>query len=90
MKAVAATFILILLLAPGVLAQATALTWEPELQLKIKLVGTPRVSPDGKRVVYTVSESLTGQDKSEFVSQIWMATISTKQNLQLTFGDKTS
>jgi dipeptidyl aminopeptidase/acylaminoacyl peptidase len=33
---------------------------------------------------------LTTADKSEFVSQIWMATIATKQNLQLTFGDKTS
>lgn len=90
MKAVAATFFLILLLASSVLAQTNATTWDPELHLKVKLVGAPRVSPDGKRVVYTVSESLTAPDKSEFVSQIWMATIATKQNLQLTFGDKTS
>jgi dipeptidyl aminopeptidase/acylaminoacyl peptidase len=90
MKAITATFILILLLAASGLAQTSPATWEPELQLKLKQVGTPRVSPDGKRVLYTVSESLTTADKSEFVSQIWMATIATKQNLQLTFGDKTS
>ena len=90
MKAITATFILILLLAASGLAQTSPATWEPELHLKLKQVGTPRVSPDGKRVLYTVSDSLTTPDKSEFVSQIWMATIATKQNLQLTFGDKTS
>jgi dipeptidyl aminopeptidase/acylaminoacyl peptidase len=71
-------------------ATATAQTWDPEMQLKVKAVGTPRVSPDGKRVVYTVNEAVMTPDKSEFVSQIWMANIATKQNTQLTFGDKSS
>jgi len=69
---------------------ATAQTWEPELQLKVKAVGTPRVSPDGKRMVYTVNEAVTTPDKSEFVTQIWMANLDTKQNTQLTFGEKSS
>ena len=49
-------------------------TWTPELQLKVKAVGAPRVSPDGRRVVYTVNEAVMTADRSEFVTQIWMAT----------------
>jgi dipeptidyl aminopeptidase/acylaminoacyl peptidase len=71
-------------------ATATAQTWEPELQLKLKAAGAPRVSPDGKRVVYTVNEAVMTADKSEFVTQIWLANITTKQNIQLTFGEKSS
>jgi dipeptidyl aminopeptidase/acylaminoacyl peptidase len=86
MKSLATALTLIVLLA----ATATAQTWEPELQLKFKAAGAPRVSPDGKRVVYTVSEAVMTADKSEFVTQIWMANIATKQNIQLTFGEKSS
>src|SRR5215813_9193490 len=71
-------------------ATATAQTWDPETQLKLKAVGTPRVSPDGKKVVYTVNEAVMTADKSEFVTQIWMADIASKRNIQLTFGDKSS
>ena len=71
-------------------ATATAQTWDPEMQLKVKAVGVPRVSPDGKRVVYTVNEAVMTPDKSEFVTQIWLANIATKQNTQLTFGEKSS
>lgn len=86
MKALAAASVLIILFVSA----ASAQRWEPELHLKIKSVGTPRVSPDGSRVVYTVNEAVTTPDKSEFVTQIWMANIATKQSIQLTFGDKSS
>src|SRR5690348_17397050 len=69
---------------------ANAQTWDPDLQLKFKAVGAPRVSPDGKKLVYTVNEAVMTADKSEFVTQIWMADLATKQNIQLTFGDKSS
>jgi dipeptidyl aminopeptidase/acylaminoacyl peptidase len=69
---------------------ANAQTWDPELHLKFKAVGSPRVSPDGKKMVYTVNEAVMTADKSEFVTQIWMADLATKQNIQLTFGDKSS
>jgi dipeptidyl aminopeptidase/acylaminoacyl peptidase len=71
-------------------AQTSTPAWDPEMQLKVKAVGSPRVSPDGKRIVYTVSEAVTTPEKSEFVTQIWLATIDTKQNLQITFGEKSS
>src|SRR5678810_477787 len=86
MKTLATAVSLIVLLA----ATAAAQTWDPEMQLKVKAVGTPRVSPDGKRVVYTVNEAVMTADKSEFVTQIWLANIATKQNTQLTFGEKSS
>ena len=78
--------ILVVLFVSAVSAQ----TWDPETQMKVKAVGAPRVSPDGSRMVYTVNEAVTTPDKSEFVTQIWMANIATKQNVQLTFGEKSS
>jgi len=79
---------LVFLLATATMAQSTA--WDPELQIKIKAVASPRVSPDGKRILYTVSEAVTTPEKSEYVSQIWMASIDNKQNIQITFGEKSS
>ncbi|HEX5832863.1 MAG TPA: S9 family peptidase [Pyrinomonadaceae bacterium] len=86
MKALAAASILVVFFVSA----ASAQTWNPELHLKVKAVGTPRVSPDGSRIVYTVNEAVTTPDKSEFVTQIWMANLATKQSVQLTFGDKSS
>jgi len=86
MKSLATALTLIIIFT----ATATAQTWDPETQLKIKAMGTPRVSPDGKRMVYTVNDAVMTADKSEFVTQIWMANIATKQNTQFTFGDKSS
>src|SRR5690242_18544832 len=69
---------------------ANAQTWDPELQLKVKAVGTPRVSPDGKKMVYIVNQAVMTADRSEFVSQIWLADLATRQNIQLTYGEKSS
>lgn len=68
----------------------SAQTWSPEAQVKLRQVGSPQVSPDGKRVVYTVNEAVMAADKSEFVTQIWLGTIDGKENYQVTFGDKSS
>ncbi|HEX9930210.1 MAG TPA: S9 family peptidase [Pyrinomonadaceae bacterium] len=72
-------------------AQTNAPTiWTPEMQIKVKTLGAPRVSPDGKRVVYTIVSEVMTPDKSEFVTQIWMASADGKENVQITFGDKSS
>ena len=86
MKSLATALTLIIIFTVA----ATAQTWDPEMQLKIKAMGTPRVSPDGKRMVYTVNDAVMTADKSEFVAQIWMANLATKQNTQLTFVEKSS
>ena len=64
--------------------------WTPELQIKTRTVGTARVSPDGKHVVYTVSDAVMTADRSEFVTQLWLATTDGKETFQLTFNDKSS
>jgi dipeptidyl aminopeptidase/acylaminoacyl peptidase len=86
MKSLAIASLLVVLFASA----ASAQVWEPEMHIKLKAVGAPRVSPDGSRVVYTVNEAVTTADKSEFVTQVWMANVATKRNTQLTFGDKSS
>ena len=68
----------------------TAQTWTPEMQIKMRAVGAPRISPDGKRVVYTVNDAVMTADKSEFVTQIWLATTDGKENFQITFNEKSS
>src|SRR5688572_22292541 len=64
--------------------------WTPELEMKVKAVGAVRVSPDGKRVVYTVSSPVMAPDKSEFVTQIWMANTDGSDSVQLTYAEKSS
>jgi Tol biopolymer transport system component len=86
MKALTAASILVVLFV----SVASAQTWTPEMQLKVKAVGTPRVSPDGTRMVYSVNEAVIAADKSEFITQIWIANLATKQSVQLTFGEKSS
>lgn len=64
--------------------------WTPELELKVKAVGAVRVSPDGKKVVYTVSSPVMASDKSEFVTQIWLANTDGSDPVQLTYAEKSS
>src|ERR1051325_3739291 len=81
----------LLMVASAALAQPAAPdAWTPEMQIKVRAVGTPRVSPDGRRVVYTVSDAVTTADRSEYVSQIWLATTDGASTVQLTFADKSS
>src|SRR5687768_15059759 len=80
-------FVFLLFLTTFIDAQST---WSPELQVKMRAVATPRISPDGRRVVYTINEAMMAPDKSEFVTQIWLATSDGKENYQLTFNDKSS
>jgi Tol biopolymer transport system component len=87
---VTATFALLLLVCASKAQTGAPAAWTPELQIKVRAVGTPRVSPDGRRVVYTVSDAVMTPERSEYVSQIWMATADGKENVQLTFADKSS
>src|SRR5690349_13398117 len=84
----------LLVLASASLAQTAAPdapdSWTPEMQIKVRAVGAPRVSPDGRRVVYTVSDAVTTADRSEYVSQIWLASADGRENVRLTYADKSS
>ncbi len=73
---------------PGIAQAQTA--WTPEQEMKVKAIGAVRVSPDGKKVAYTVSGPLMTADKSEFVSQIWVANSDGGAGVQLTYAEKSS
>src|SRR6266542_3371816 len=62
----------------------------PELAMKVKNVGVVRVSPDGRKVAYTVSQAVMTPERSEYVTQIWLANTDGSDPLQLTFADKSS
>lgn len=67
-----------------------AAAWTPELSMKVRAVGGVRVSPDGKRVLYTVNEPVMTAEKSEYLTQIWMANSDGGDAYQMTFGEKPS
>jgi len=50
MRSLFVTSLLIVVFAGAAFAQTTV-EWSPELQVKLKAAGAPRVSPDGKRVL---------------------------------------
>src|SRR5262245_40325192 len=65
--------------------EATPAAWTPELMLKVRRVAGVRPSPDGRRVAYTVAEAVMTDDRSEFVSQIWLANADGSEAKQMTF-----
>ncbi len=48
--------------------QSTSPGWTPELAMKVKNVGVVRVSPDGRKVAYTVSQAVMTPERSERAS----------------------
>jgi dipeptidyl aminopeptidase/acylaminoacyl peptidase len=56
--------------------------------LSVKSLGGAQISPDGKWIAYSISQSDFKQDA--FVSQIWLASASGDRNFQLTRGEKPS
>ena len=79
----------VIFLFAGAFGQPTTV-WTPERHAQYKNLGSPSISPDGNRVVYTVNSAVMTTDKSEYVTQIWMANTDGSANYQFTFGDKSS
>ena len=51
---------------------------------RVKDVGSPKVSPDGKWVLYTVRT--TDMKKDDHITTLWMVSWDGKQDIQLTYG----
>lgn len=64
--------------------------WTPELMMKVNTIPAVRPSPDGKKVAFTVSEPVMTADRSEYVTQIHIASSDGSGSTQLTFADKSS
>jgi Tol biopolymer transport system component len=59
-----------------------------EQSLNLKTAGSPRISPDGRFIAYTVSE--TNWEENAFETQIWIAMPATGERYQLTHSKKSS
>ncbi|MEE8177306.1 MAG: hypothetical protein V3T65_04875, partial [Acidobacteriota bacterium] len=66
------------------LAATAGFAWTPEEQLKMKGVGDVQVSPNGQRVVFTVTEQVMKTEKSERRTHIWLARADGSDSFQLT------
>ncbi|OAI46366.1 hypothetical protein AYO44_02045 [Planctomycetaceae bacterium SCGC AG-212-F19] len=88
----AGALILLAMLVPSAAQQAKSkpASWTPEAMLKLRQVGGVQVSPDGKRVVFTVREAATEGEQSEYVTQIHMANADGSDPVALTTAGKSS
>ncbi len=79
-----------LAMAPRAAADNSAARHVPTIDdlLNLKSIGGAQISPNGKWVAYTVSHANFKQDA--FVTQIWLAEVSSGRNVQLTRGEKSS
>ncbi len=64
--------------------------WTPELSLQYRGVSQVRVAPDGLRVAYTLTEPVMTEEKSENLTQIWLANADGTGSYQATFAEKSS
>ena len=56
--------------------------------LGMKAVGSPMVSPDGTRVIYTVRQWESEKDRMESRTRIWMVPVAGGASRQITFGER--
>jgi dipeptidyl aminopeptidase/acylaminoacyl peptidase len=54
--------------------------------LSLRSAGSARISPDGKRVAYTVTEA--DLDEDAYITQIWLTDVAAGTSIQLTRGRK--
>jgi len=73
----------------ALLAQAPA-AWTPELSMRVQTVGSVVPSPDGRLVAWTQTRAVMETERSESVSQIWLASADGSNRLQLTRGEKSA
>ena len=64
--------------------------WSPEESMKIKSISQTDISNDGKYAAYVVRKPIMEDKKSEYLSQIWVSNVDTKENIQYTFNLKSS
>lgn len=81
---------MLFLTSPTLSQSSSAVGWTPELSMEVKGIGGVRVSPDAKKVTYTVSEAVMTPERSEYVTQIWVANTDGGDRMRLTFADKSS
>jgi dienelactone hydrolase len=66
------------------------MAWTPETMMKVRGVEGARVSPDGARAAFVVTDAVMTDEKSEFVAQIWLGNIDGSDSYPATFGETSS
>lgn len=69
------------------MTNTTPLRWTIESRINYPLISETTPSPDGRLVAYVVRETLLTDDKSEFITQIFLAPVNGNDARQLTFGE---
>ncbi len=64
--------------------------WTPKESMKIKSISQTDISNDGKYAAYVVREAIMEEKKSEYLNQIWVTNLVTKENYQYTYNLKSS
>jgi Tol biopolymer transport system component len=64
--------------------------WTPEFSMQFKTVGGVIPSPDGSRVAWTETQSVMELERSETLTQIFLANADGSHRVQLTRGEKGS
>jgi dipeptidyl aminopeptidase/acylaminoacyl peptidase len=83
-----ATASLFLLVIPASQFAQTKHTATLEQSLSLKVINSPKISPDGRFVAYRLRE--TNWKSNEFLSQLWLVNVSTGKSFQLTRGKKSA
>ena len=82
------TLVCLLLLSLSFAASAQNRTYTVEDLMKVKRVGDPQVSPDGRHVAFTVGD--VNFDANRIVNQIYVVSSAAGDIKQLTSGDRSS
>jgi dipeptidyl aminopeptidase/acylaminoacyl peptidase len=80
--------VLAALICPGLTAGQARHAQTLDEGISLKLIGDPKISPDGRLVAYIQRE--TNWKDNEFVRQIWLVNVSTGKSIQLTRGKKSA
>lgn len=65
-------------------------TWTAEKIMQYKNITATNISPDGKFIAYVVNVPVMEGEKSEYNSQLWVATTDGTMDVQYTRGEKSS
>ncbi|HSA56094.1 MAG TPA: S9 family peptidase [Gemmatimonadaceae bacterium] len=71
-------------------AQPAGPAWTPQLQSQVKRIQAVSVAPDGRRVAFEVATADTAGERSEWVSQLFVADADGSAARQLTYGERSS
>src|SRR5262245_58788188 len=82
--------VLILFACTAAAVAEPAAQWTPELSMKVRGLGAVIPSPDGTLVVWTETQNVIETEKSETVTQIWLARADGSRRIALTRGEKSS